>query len=467
MHVLTNKRAALAGSRQEVFRAMFEQASFGVVQVALNGRWQAVNQRLCDILGRPRSELLSKAVEGPTWINDFRTQLTQCNKLLRGDTPSFTTQKSYVRADGHLLCLKTTVLVLREEASGKPESYLAFVEDVTEEEASGLQARWERENTLRALAENLSDVFFILDADLRCTYWNKAAENLTGLACSETIGKRITAVIRPISGSAPVEEFFQWVRVGRHTRSGNLGCVVRGNDFVLEVTAIPSGDSLLVVAKPSKVHSIKRKGRVVIAHRDARLAEACKNQLQSEFQVLDVVDQGESLLRSMCELKPDLVVLDVVPQRSNEVDFAEQIAEKLPDTKLVFVSMNSASEVAAATFGRGASAYVLGASVEEEVLVAIRAVLQGDTYISPSIKARVETLLDGADSQAQRKQITDRQNEILKLLMEGLTMKEVANLLDLKPCTVAFHKYRMMGALGLKTNAQLLQYAMKKQMASS
>jgi DNA-binding NarL/FixJ family response regulator len=123
------------------------------------------------------------------------------------------------------------------------------------------------------------------------------------------------------------------------------------------------------------------------------------------------------------------------------------------------------ADVAAEAFRRGASAYVLKQSAGDELVLAIRKVNQGASYLSPLIaKETVMYLLNQGENFSEEKHITKRQSEILQLLAEGMSMKEVANIIDIKPGTVAFHKYRMMETLNVKTNAELLEYAIKRHM---
>jgi len=130
--------------------------------------------------------------------------------------------------------------------------------------------------------------------------------------------------------------------------------------------------------------------------------------------------------------------------------------------------MNLDPEVAAEAFRRGASGYVVKNSAAEELLSAIRRVLKGESYLSPFItKDTVHFLMLSRKTYEAEKHITARQKEVLQLLAEGLSMKEIANVLNLKAGTVAFHKYRIMEALGTKTNAELIQYAIKRHMIPS
>jgi DNA-binding NarL/FixJ family response regulator len=123
--------------------------------------------------------------------------------------------------------------------------------------------------------------------------------------------------------------------------------------------------------------------------------------------------------------------------------------------------MNEDSDLAAEAFRAGASGYLLKRSAASELLTAIREVLQGRSYVTPLITdGLVDSLLHGADHMPSR-ELTPRQREVLQLLAEGRSMKEVASLLNLTPRTVAFHKYRIMEQLKIKSTAELVQYAVK------
>jgi DNA-binding NarL/FixJ family response regulator len=146
----------------------------------------------------------------------------------------------------------------------------------------------------------------------------------------------------------------------------------------------------------------------------------------------------------------------------NGLDAGDQIKHLLPATKLVFLTMNLSPEVAAEAFRRGASAYVVKSSAAAELVRAIRRTLRSESYLSPDItRETVDFLLRSRTSYSEEKRITPRQSEVLQLLAEGMSMKEIANTLNLKPGTVAFHKYKMMETLGVKSNAELLQYAIR------
>jgi DNA-binding NarL/FixJ family response regulator len=205
--------------------------------------------------------------------------------------------------------------------------------------------------------------------------------------------------------------------------------------------------------------------RILIADDHLLLADACKRLLEPEFEVVGIVTDGRSLIAVAAELKPDIIILDIYMPHLNGLDAGAQVKQTLPRVKLVFLTMTMAAEVAAEAFRRGASAYVPKQSAGDELLLAVRKIRQGASYLSPLIvKETVQYLLNQGDNFSEEKRITKRQSEILQLLAEGMSMKEVADVIDIKPGTVAFHKYRMMETLNVKTNAQLLEYAIKRHM---
>ena len=209
----------------------------------------------------------------------------------------------------------------------------------------------------------------------------------------------------------------------------------------------------------------KPSARILIADDHQLLSDACKRLLEPEFQVVGIVTDGRQLIHSAVELKPDIIILDIYMPHLNGLDAGEQVKLKLPRVKLVFLTMNMAEDIAAEAFRRGASAYVLKQSAADELLLAVRKVTQGSSYLSPLVaKETVAYLLRQEKKFSEEKRITHRQSEILQLLGEGMSMKEVANTIDIKPGTVAFHKYKMMETLNVKTNAELLEYAIKRHM---
>jgi DNA-binding NarL/FixJ family response regulator len=204
--------------------------------------------------------------------------------------------------------------------------------------------------------------------------------------------------------------------------------------------------------------------RILIADDHQLLADACKTILEPEFQVVGTVADGRYVEDAIAEFKPNIVLMDIYMPRLNGLDAGEQIKKKYPRIKLIFLTMTAAVEVVTEAFRRGASGYVLKQSAGTELLLAVRKVSRGESYLSPLVAKETVTYLLNRKEPPPEKRITPRQSEILQLLAEGMSMKQVANEIDIKPGTVAFHKYRMMQTLNINTNAELLGYALKHQM---
>ena len=206
--------------------------------------------------------------------------------------------------------------------------------------------------------------------------------------------------------------------------------------------------------------------RVLIADDHTLVAESLRKLLESEFSVVGTVADGRALLRAVPELKPDVIVLDIGMPLLNGLDAGEQVKQKVPGVKLVYLTMNQDAEIASEAFRRGASGYLLKTCVASELVAAIRNVLKGKSYVSPRIAREMKPALSRSGKPRPRPKLTPRQIEVLQLLAEGRSMKEVAGVLNLTPRTVAFHKYRIMEVLRLKSNAELVQYAIRNRIIS-
>ena len=202
--------------------------------------------------------------------------------------------------------------------------------------------------------------------------------------------------------------------------------------------------------------------RVLIADDHKLVAEACRNLLEPEFNVIGMVTDGRELLKVEQELRPDVVIVDIAMPQLNGLDAGELIKQRNRSVKLIYMTMSLAADVAAEAFRRGASAYVVKQCSAEELITALRRVMRGESYLSPLVtKDTVEYLLRSGAVYQEEKHISSRQSEVLQLLAEGKSMKEVAYILQLKPGTVAFHKYRIMEVVGARSNAELVRYAVR------
>jgi len=203
------------------------------------------------------------------------------------------------------------------------------------------------------------------------------------------------------------------------------------------------------------------KPRVIIADDHTMLVEAFEKLLSPECEVVAKVADGRALLTAVNDLKPDVVVLDLSMPLLNGLDAARQIKQSHPSVRLVFVTMNEDPDLAAQAFRIGGAAYLLKRSAGSELLTAIREAMRHRSYVTPLVTEGMLGSLMHAQTEPSTPQLTARQREVLQLLAEGKSMKEVASILNVAPRTVAFHKYRMMEQLKIKTNAELIQYAIR------
>ena len=202
--------------------------------------------------------------------------------------------------------------------------------------------------------------------------------------------------------------------------------------------------------------------RILLADDHTMLLAAFQQLLAPTCDVVGTVADGRALLEAAPRLKPDVVVLDISMPLLNGIDACRQLQPKLPDTRWVFLTVSEDPDLAVEAFRLGASGFLLKSSAASELFSAIQMALEGRRYATPLLTKGVPlgVFLDRAPNPHGEK-LTARQREVLQLLAEGKVMKEVANLLGVSPRTVAFHKYAIMEQLGVKTSAELVQYAVK------
>jgi DNA-binding NarL/FixJ family response regulator len=204
-----------------------------------------------------------------------------------------------------------------------------------------------------------------------------------------------------------------------------------------------------------------RRPRVLMADDHGLLLGALEKLLAEECDVVGQASDGRALVAAAQQLKPDVVVLDIGMPLLNGLEAGRQIKHLLPDVKLVFVTMYEEADVTAEAFRSGASAYLLKRSAPAELLKAIREVFLGRSYVTPLVAEGLIGALMKPDEPKGVEELTSRQREILQLVAEGHSMKQMAAVLNITQRTVAFHKYRLMSQLRLKSTAELVQYAVK------
>jgi DNA-binding NarL/FixJ family response regulator len=208
--------------------------------------------------------------------------------------------------------------------------------------------------------------------------------------------------------------------------------------------------------------------RILLADDHVLLSEAIKHLLQPEFEVVGTVADGQELLERAPKLKPDLIVLDIGMPKVNGLIAGERLKQMLPRVKLIYLTMNLDPDVAGEAFRLGASGYVVKNSAATELVRAIREVLRGGSYVTPFMtQDMVGSFVQNIKRRRPTPKLTLRQKEVLQLLAEGRSMKEVAFALKVTPRTVAFHKYSMMEHLRLRSSAELIQFAIKTSMVAA
>jgi DNA-binding NarL/FixJ family response regulator len=211
------------------------------------------------------------------------------------------------------------------------------------------------------------------------------------------------------------------------------------------------------------------KPRVLLADDHTLVLEGFKKLLEEHSQVVGTVGDGRSLLEAAKRLRPDIVVLDISMPKLNGLDAARRLRKIVPQARLIFVTVHADSDYVNQAFQAGASGYLLKRSAGSELLQAVQAVASGNYYITSLIaKDLVQSTLTGTTpSITDPNRLTMRQREILQLVAEGLTLKEIASTLGLSPKTVEYHKSKLMEQLSLHTTAELTKFALTHGLTSA
>jgi DNA-binding NarL/FixJ family response regulator len=205
--------------------------------------------------------------------------------------------------------------------------------------------------------------------------------------------------------------------------------------------------------------------RILIAD-DALVAEAFKDLIEPDYQVIKVVPDGKNLLSTAVEMKPDVVLMDMEMSLLNVFDAGRELKKLLPKTKIILLAVNDEPDVASKALCQWSSGYLLKRSAGAELKRAIGEVLRGHSYVTPSIAQKLIDEFLRTPRQSRTKELTTRQRQVLQLLAEGHSMKEAAEILHVAVRTIAFHKYRIMEDFGLKTNSDLVRFAMREHLIS-
>jgi DNA-binding NarL/FixJ family response regulator len=204
------------------------------------------------------------------------------------------------------------------------------------------------------------------------------------------------------------------------------------------------------------------KPRLLLADDHTLLLEGIRLMLEPEFDLVGSVEDGQALLAAAKRLKPDIILLDISMPRLNGIDAARRLRKLLPSARLIFVTMHAGAEYVTEAFRAGAMGYILKRAAASELIVAIRAVLKGNPYVSPLVTYNaMEVLRSSSKQESISDRLTPRQREVLQLVAEGRSRKEIAVVLNISVKTVEFHKGKLMRELNLQTAADFTRYAIE------
>ncbi len=210
------------------------------------------------------------------------------------------------------------------------------------------------------------------------------------------------------------------------------------------------------------------KPRILLADDHVLVAQGIQKLLESEseFELVGLVADGRALVSAVERLQPDVAIVDISLPLLNGLDACRLIKKVSPSLKIIALTMHSEQNFVREAFKVGVSAYVLKQSVGSELVLALREVLKGRTFVSPMVaQGLVDQALNPAhilqsdEKEGLARELSLRQREVLQLVAEGKSTKEIASILDVSIKTVEFHKTRIMRQLGIRTTAELTKYA--------
>jgi DNA-binding NarL/FixJ family response regulator len=206
-----------------------------------------------------------------------------------------------------------------------------------------------------------------------------------------------------------------------------------------------------------------RRPRVLLADDHLMVAEALKSLLAADFDLVAVVEDGHAMVEAANRLRPDVVVADVAMPHLNGIDALVRLRQDGNRVPVVFLTMHRDVTFARRAIEAGAAGFVLKHSAPAELVAALRAALEGRTYLTPQLAGEVLASMKESPREVPNPiaALTPRQREVLQLLAEGHAAKDIAARLGISARTAEFHKYQMMETLGVRSNAELVHFAIK------
>jgi DNA-binding NarL/FixJ family response regulator len=207
--------------------------------------------------------------------------------------------------------------------------------------------------------------------------------------------------------------------------------------------------------------------RILLADDHTMFAQGLESLLEDEFELVGSVRDGQALVEAALKLDPDVIVVDISMPVLNGFDAIRQLKKEGLSSKIVFLTMHADVRLVAEAFRCGGMGYVLKQSAGDDLISSIKGVLAGNRYVTPLIAEEWANDLNKQSGEVHKRTLTPRQREVLKLVIEGCTMKEIANQLGISTRTAESHKYEMMEGLGVQNTADLIQYAIKLGLTST
>jgi DNA-binding NarL/FixJ family response regulator len=206
-----------------------------------------------------------------------------------------------------------------------------------------------------------------------------------------------------------------------------------------------------------------KRTKILIADDHCLVIDGLRGLLEPEYEVVGSVNDGRAVLPNVQNLKPDVIIIDISMPLLNGLDCARQLREAGCTAKILILTMHPDATLAQEALAAGASGYLLKSSPGSELKGALKEILRGRTYLSPAVTRDVLEIMGRMTSVHENvwARLTPRQREVLQLLAEGKSHKEIAGILSISVKTTEYHKYAIWDTLGLKTNAELVQYAIR------
>lgn len=211
----------------------------------------------------------------------------------------------------------------------------------------------------------------------------------------------------------------------------------------------------------------KNRPRILLAGIPMSLLAAYHKLLGEEFEIVSTSADGRALMATAIQLQPNVIVVDLAVPLLTDVSTRLELKKLIPQTKFLVITKKEDVDVALETVREWASGVLLKRTARKELLRALRALMADRVYLPASIAQGPDDTQNFRSPAQRHNGLTRRQREVLRLLAEGRTMKETADILSLSPSTVAFHKYTIKRTFGLRSNVELLRLAIREKLASA